>query len=414
MIIEDILKWLNENPTVKQVLFLLGILLLSYVSYIITRKILLKWLAKLIKRTKTSLDDILYDKVLSHRLSYIVPILIIYNFAYLSPAYANTIQRIAFALIFFIILMSISAFLDALNKIYEQKEQFKGRPIKGYIQAVTIVLYIVGALVMVGILTGQSFLVLLSGVGALTAIIILVFRDTILSFIASLQITSNDLIRLGDWIEVPQYQADGDVIDIALHIVKIQNWDKTISVIPTHKLIEASFKNWRGMQESGGRRIKRSIFIDIDSIKLCDEKMLEKFQKIELLKDYLKQKIAEIEKDNKIKNVDMSCMVNARRLTNIGTFRAYIAAYLRNHKKIHQDLTFLIRQLAPGPTGLPIEIYVFTNDTRWANYETIQADIFDHLLAVIKEFELRTFQYPGGKDLRPMAWGIEKGGGTPG
>jgi miniconductance mechanosensitive channel len=394
MIIEDILKWLNENPTLKQVLFLLGILLLSYVSYLITRKFLLKWLAKLIKRTKTSLDDILYDKVLSNRLSYIVPILIIYNFAYLTPSYANTIQRIAFALIFLIIVASISAFLDALNKIYEQKEQFKGRPIKGYIQAVTIVLYIIGALVMVGILTGQSFLVLLSGVGALTAIIILVFRDTILSFIASLQITSNDLVRIGDWIEVPKYGIDGDVIDIALHIVKIQNFDKTISIIPTHKLIEATFKNWRGMQESGGRRIKRSIFIDIDSIKLCDEKMLEKFQKIELLKNYLAQKITEIEKDNKIKNVDMSSMVNARRLTNIGTFRAYIAAYLRNHKKIHQDLTFLIRQLAPGPTGLPIEIYVFTNDVRWVNYEGIQADIFDHLLAVVNEFDLRTFQYP--------------------
>lgn len=404
MIVTDILNWLNENPTLKQALFLLGILLLSYVSYLFTRRYLLRWLAKLIKRTKTSLDDLLYDKVFSRRLAYIVPILIIYNFAYLTPSYASTIQRIAFALIFLIILTSISAFLDALNKIYEQKEQFKGRPIKGYIQAVKIVIYIFGALIMVGILTGQSLLVLLSGVGALTAIIILVFRDTILSFIASLQITSNDLVRLGDWIEVPKYEADGDVIDIALHIVKIQNWDKTISVIPTHKLIEASFKNWRGMQESGGRRIKRSIFIDIDSIKLCDEKMLEKFKKIELLKNYLEQKITEIEKDNKIKNVDMSSMVNARRLTNIGTFRAYIAAYLRNHKKIHQDLTFLIRQLAPGPTGLPIEIYVFTNDIRWANYEAIQADIFDHLLSVIKEFDLRTFQYPGG----PMAWGTDK------
>lgn len=403
MIIEDILNWLNENPTLKQVLFLLGVLLLSYVSYLITRRYLLKWLAKLIKRTKTSLDDLLYDKVLSRRLSYIVPILIIYNFAYLTPSYANTIQRIAFALIFFIILTSISAFLDALNKIYEQKEQFKGRPIKGYIQAVTIVLYIVGALVMVGILTGQSFLVLLSGIGALTAIVILVFRDTILSFIASLQITSNDLVRLGDWIEVPKYGVDGDVLDIALHIVKIQNFDKTISVIPTHKLIEASFKNWRGMQESGGRRIKRSIFIDIDSIKFCDEKMLGKFQKIELLKNYLEQKITEIEKDNKNKSVDTNSMVNARRLTNIGTFRAYIEAYLRDHKKIHHDLTFLVRQLAPGPTGLPIEMYVFTNDVRWVNYEDIQADIFDHLLAVIKEFDLRTFQYPGGKDFRGIS-----------
>jgi miniconductance mechanosensitive channel len=225
-----------------------------------------------------------------------------------------------------------------------------------------------------------------------------VFRDTIFSFIASLQITSNDLIRLGDWVEVSAFEADGDVIDIALHTVKIQNFDKTISVIPTHKLIEASFKNWRGMQESGGRRIKRSIFINIDSIKFCDEKMLETFKKIRLLQEYLEQKITEIQMDNKSKNIDMTSVVNGRRLTNIGTFRAYIQAYLKNHKKINPEMTFLIRQLAPGPTGLPIEIYVFTNDTRWANYETIQADIFDHLLAVVNEFGLSAFQYPTGKD----------------
>jgi miniconductance mechanosensitive channel len=403
MIIDDILNWLNENPIIKQALFLLGILLLSYIAYLVSRRYILKWLGLLVKRTKTELDDIIFDQVMSRRLAYIAPILIIYNFAYLTPSLAGTIQRAAFALIFLILLTAVTAFLEALNEIYKEKEQFKGRPIKGYIQAVTIVLYIIGALVMVGILTGQSLWVLLSGIGALTAIIILMFRDTILSFIASLQITSNDLVRLGDWIEVPKYSVDGDVIDIALHIVKIQNFDKTISVVPTHKLIEASFKNWRGMQESGGRRIKRSIFIDIDSIKFCDEKMLEKFQKIELLKNYLEQKIAEIKKDNENKSLDMSSMVNARRLTNIGTFRAYIEAYLQDHKKISHDLTFLIRQLAPGPTGLPIEIYVFTNDVRWVNYEDIQADIFDHLLAVIKEFDLRTFQYPGGKDFQNIS-----------
>lgn len=402
-VINDVLNWLDMNPTVKQTLFLTGILLLSYIAYVVTRRYLLKWLGMLVKRTKTSLDDLLFDKVMSNRLAFIVPILIIYNFAYLTPSLSGTIQRLSYALIFLIILTAIGAFLDALNKIYEVKEQFKGRPIKGYIQAVTIALYIVGTLVMVGILTGQSLWVLLSGLGALTAIIILVFRDTIFSIIASLQITSNDLVRLGDWIEVPTYEADGDVIDIALHTIKIQNWDKTISVIATHKLIDASFKNWRGMEESGGRRIKRSMFIDIDSIRLCDQKMLEKFQKIELLKQYLEQKITELQQDNESKNVDMNSIINGRHLTNIGTFRAYISAYLRDHKKINQDLTFLIRQLAPGPTGLPIEIYVFTNDTRWANYEAIQSDIFDHLLAVIKEFDLKVFQYPGGKDFEKIA-----------
>jgi miniconductance mechanosensitive channel len=398
MIIDTILKWLNENPVLKQSLFLLGVLLLSFIVYLVTRKYILKWLEILVKRTKTKLDDIIFNQVMSRRLAFITPILIIYNFAYLTPSIAGTIQRISYSLIFIILLTAVAAFLEALNEIYEKKEKFKGRPIKGYVQAATIVMYILGTLVIIGILTGQSLWVLLSGLGALTAIIILVFRDTIFSFIASLQITSNDLIRLGDWIEVSAFGADGDVIDIALHTVKIQNFDKTISVIPTHKLIEASFKNWRGMQESGGRRIKRSIFINIDSIKFCDEKMLETFKKIRLLQEYLEQKITEIQMDNKSKNIDMTSVVNGRRLTNIGTFRAYIQAYLKNHKKINPEMTFLIRQLAPGPTGLPVEIYVFTNDTRWANYETIQADIFDHLLAVVNEFGLSAFQYPTGKD----------------
>ena len=403
ILIDTILNWLGANPGIKQILIVAGILLLSYIAYHVTRKYILKWLGLLVKKSKTNLDDIIFDKVMSRRLAFIVPILIIYNFAYLSPSLTGTIQRIAFALIFLVMLTAFSAFLKAVNDIYERKSEYKGIPIKGYIQALTIAAYILGALVMVGILTGQSLWVLLSGVSALTAVLILIFRDTILSIVASLQITSNDLVRLDDWIEVPKYGADGDVIEIALHTIKIQNWDKTISVIPTHKLIEASFKNWRGMQESGGRRIKRSIYIDIESIKFCDEQMLEKFEKIRVLADYLKQKKEEIEKDNKAKQIDMTGTVNGRRLTNIGTFRAYIEAYLRNHEKINRDLTFIIRQLPPGPTGLPIEVYVFANDIRWVNYEAIQSDIFDHLLAVVKEFELRVFQFPGGKDFEKIS-----------
>jgi miniconductance mechanosensitive channel len=402
MIFKDILNWLNENPTIRQILIIVGILLLSYISYLVTRKIILKGLGMLVKRSKTRLDDIIFEKVIARRLAYIVPILVVYNFAYLAPSLTGAIQRAAFALIFLILLTAVASFLHAVNDIYEQKNQLEGRPIKGYIQAIVIALYIVGGLVMVGILTGQSLWVLLSGVGALMAVILLIFRDTILSIVASFQITTNDLVRLNDWIEVPTYGADGDVVEIALHTIKVQNWDKTITVIPTHKLIEVSFKNWRGMQETGGRRIKRSIFIDIDSIKFCDEHMLEKLEKIELLKDYLQEKKSEVEKNNREKNIDTSCIVNGRRLTNIGTFRAYIVAYLRNHNKIKQELTFLIRQLASGPTGIPIEIYVFTNDIRWSNYEAIQADIFDHLLAVVREFDLRVFQYPGSKDFENL------------
>jgi miniconductance mechanosensitive channel len=401
-VFNDIFAWLRAHPTIKQVLFIVGILLLGYLAYLVTRQFLVKWLRMLVKRTKTELDDVFFEKVLSRRVAYVVPIIIIYNFAYLATSLAGTLQRVALALIFFILLTAAGAFLNALNNIYKKKEQFKGRPIKGYIQAITLALYIVGTLITIGILTGQPFWALLSGVGALTAVILLVFRDTILAFVASLQITSNDLVRLGDWIEVPTLGVDGDVMDIALHVIKIRNFDKTISVIPTHKLLEATFKNWRGMQESGGRRIKRSIFIDIGSIKLCNEPMLAKIKKIELLRPYLEQKTAEIEADNQGKDIDMTCMVNGRRLTNIGTFRAYVEAYLRAHKQIRQDLTFLVRQLAPGPTGLPIEIYVFSNDTRWTHYEAIQADIFDHLLAVVREFDLRAFQYPSGKDFENL------------
>lgn len=393
MKLADLFSWLNEYPVLKQGLIIISVLLLSYLSYIVTKRIILKWLGVLIKKTRTQLDDIIFDKVMPHRLAFIVPILVIYNFSYLTPAMAPTIQRISYALIFLVMLTAFTSFLSAVNDIYEQKNKYKDRPIKGYIQAITIAVYILGALVMIGILTGQSLWVLLSGVSALTAVLLLVFRDTILAIVASFQITTYDLVRLGDWLEVPKYGADGDVTDIALHAIKIQNFDKTITVIPTHKLIEVSFKNWRGMQETGGRRIKRSITIDIGTIRFLDAPMLERLKKIELLKDYLEQKHAEIDAENKAKGIADDDLVNGRNLTNIGTFRAYIEAYLRSHKKIHKDLTFLVRQLAPGPTGLPIEIYVFTNDIRWVQYEGIQSDIFDHLFAAITEFDLKIFQY---------------------
>ena len=240
----------------------------------------------------------------------------------------------------------------------------------------------------------------------MTAVLLLIFRDTILSFIASLQITSNDLVRVGDWIEVPKFGADGDVKDIALHTVKIQNWDKTITVIPTHKLIDETFKNWRGMAQSGGRRIKRSVLMDIESIKICDDALVERLKKIHLITDYVQDKLLELEKYNVEQQVDTSSPVNGRRMTNIGTFRAYVVAYLRQHKKIHRQMTFLVRQLPPGPNGLPLEIYVFTNDTAWANYEAIQADIFDHILAVVPEFDLRVFQNPTGRDFSSLSMGM--------
>ena len=269
--------------------------------------------------------------------------------------------------------------------------------IKSYLQILKLVLNILGTIVVIAIVSGRSPIYLLSGIGALTAVLMLVFKDTILSFVASIQINSNDLFKVGDWLEIPQLGADGDVIDIALHTVKIQNWDKTISIIPTYKLIDSSFKNWRGMSESGGRRIKRSLYLDQNSINFCSAEQLEYFKTFELLTGYLNNKITEVDTSNSAKNINMDPQVNGRRLTNIGTFRAYIQAYLKGHNKIHNELTFLIRQLSPSERGLPIEIYVFTNITDWIEYEGIQADIFDHLLSVIPEFGLRIFQNPTGK-----------------
>ena len=260
-----------------------------------------------------------------------------------------------------------------------------------------------GILGIITILTGQSPVYLLSGIGALTAVLMLVFKDTILSFVATIQINSNDLFKIGDWVDAPQFGADGDVVDIALHTVKIQNWDKTITTIPTHKLIDSSFKNWRGMTDSGGRRIKRAIYIDISTIRFWDKELLRRFQQLDLLQDYLESKLKEVDNSNQTVGANLDQMVKGRRFTNIGTFRAYIKAFLKNHSDIHDEMTFLIRQLPPGEKGLPMEIYVFTNDTDWVRYESIQSDIFDHLMAIISEFDLKVFQNPSGNDFKSIA-----------
>ena len=235
-----------------------------------------------------------------------------------------------------------------------------------------------------------------------TAVLLLIFKDAILGFVAGIQLSANNMIHIGDWIDMPKYGADGDVIDITLTTVKVQNWDKTISTIPAYSLISDSFKNWRGMSESGGRRIKRSINIDMNTICFCDEQMIEKYRHIQYIADYIDAKKREIDEHNIAANVDDSELVNGRRMTNIGTFRAYVIAYLKNHPKINRDMTFLVRQLQPNENGLPIEIYVFSSDKVWANYEAIQADIFDHILAAVPNFGLRVFQNPTGSDFNRL------------
>lgn len=326
----------------------------------------------------------------------------LYNHADTFPDFENIIKKIIFTVMIFLGLRFLTNLLNALNDIYQTLSIAKGKPIKGFIQIFLIVLYVFALLIVISIFTDSSPWVLLSGFGAMTAILILIFQETILSFVASIRITSSGIIQIGDWLEVPKFGADGDVIDIALHNIQIQNWDKTITNIPTHKLMADSFKNWRGMVESGGRRIMRDILIDVNSIKFCDDEMIARFEKIHYLKDYIKEKKAELDEYNKTHNIDNSIKVNGRRMTNIGTFRAYIKNYLRNHPYINNDLIFLIRQLPAEAKGLPIQIYVFSNQTAWVKYEEVQADIFDHLLSVVNEFDLRVFQNPSGYDLRNL------------
>lgn len=393
---------MKANPNMTMALATVGTLVLMALAYLITKHYVIKGFSLLVMKSKTRYDDILLQKVLLRRISYMAPLLVLYFAAPLFPFAESTIRKIAAALIAWFGILVAGAFLSALNEFYRTLSSSQGRPIKGYIQVAKMIIYIVGAIIILFSLIGKSPLVMLSGFGAMTAVVLLIFRDTILSFVASIQITSNDLVRVGDWIEVPKFGADGDVVDIALHTVKIQNWDKTFTVIPTHKLIYETFKNWRGMQQSGGRRIKRALNIDISSIRFCDDEMIDRFKSFQLLKDYVESKVEELDQFNREQNIDTTVSVNGRRMTNIGTFRAYIAAYLKNHQNIHPDMTFLIRQLPPGSNGLPLEIYVFTSTTVWSDYEDIQSDIFDHIFAVVPEFELKVFQNPTGSDFSQL------------
>ena len=376
---------------------------IALMGYFIARFIITRVVVRIFKKTTTKIDDILIQKGLLDRLSYLIPIAIIYNFVEASSFDSVLFSRIIFCLFTVVIISSLNSLLSAINEIYSKSKISNRINIKSYLQIVRLILNLFSILLIIAILSGKSPIYLLSGLGALTAVLMLVFKDTILSFVSSIQITSNDLFKVGDWIEAPQFGADGDVIDIALHTIKIQNWDKTVTTIPTHKLIDSSFKNWRGMSESGGRRIKRSINIDINSIKFCNQVMIQKYRKFDLINDYLDKKISEIKEYNQDINVTKKEAMNGRALTNIGTFRAYVQAYLRNNSDIHKEMTFLVRQLSPSPSGVPLEIYVFSSDTNWINYESIQSDIFDHLLAAIKEFDLKVFQNPSGSDFKKLS-----------
>lgn len=376
---------------------------LSLLGNAVVKKLIVRAVHSVIRRTGNQWDDVLLRRKIFEWLSHMAPAWIIYiGVAVLFPqrdALIEWIQRFAVAYMITMGFVVANALLSAGLEIYETFEVSRRRPIKGYVQMLKIGLWFFGGIFIIATLIDRSPWGLFSILGGLTAVLLLVFKDTILGFIASIQLIANNMLARGDWIEMPGFGADGEVIDISIHTVKVRNWDKTITTIPTYALMNNSFKNWEGMTRSGGRRIKRAIYVDMNTIRFCTPEMIERFKRIACLKDYIEQKERELREYNQRHGLDLTEVVNGRRMTNIGTFRAYVAAYLRQHPKIHQQMTFLVRHLAPTDRGLPLEIYVFSKDQVWANYEAIQADIFDHILAVIPEFGLRVFQMPSGYDV---------------
>ncbi len=394
----------------------------------LTTRIIQATVRRVAARTKSTWDDRIIERKVFARIAHVVPAVLAYYGIGLAlgvtpadivsatdPSALTTtpaalillttlVQRTSLAFIVVTVAVAFASLLEAANDIYnESYTDAKSRPIKGYLQVVSLLSYIAAGVVVVSVLAQVSPVAFLSGLGALTAVLMLVFKDTILSLVASIQIMSNDMIRIGDWVEVPQSNADGDIIDIALHTVKIQNWDKTISTIPTHKFIGESFKNWRGMSESGGRRIKRAIKLDVNTIRFLTEEEIERLSRFEVLRGYMRQKREALaEHDASSEGSDSDLIPERRRLTNIGTFRAYVLNYLKAHPSIHDGMTLLVRQLVPDPQGVPIEIYCFSNDTDWGNYEDLQGDIFDHLFALLPEFGLRAFQEPAGSDFAKL------------
>ncbi|WP_166839099.1 mechanosensitive ion channel family protein [Rheinheimera pleomorphica] len=406
-IIQPLQETLQHYPQLELPTELALLLALSWLGNFVVKRILIGGIFKLLRATPINEQHVVQKFNFVSRLSNVVPALIISTgIGYVGgvpEAAATIIVNVCNAFMVLTVALALSNLLDLVNSIYEERPDAKIRPIKGYIQVVKIVIYAVTLILIIAALFDRSPLILLSGLGAMAAVLMLIFQDTILSLVASVQISSNDVLRVGDWVEMPQLNADGDVIDIALHTVKIQNWDKTITTIPTRRFMTDPFKNWRGMQESGGRRIKRCILLDQQSVHFLDAEQKKRLGRFKLLKDYLASKQQEIDDWNTQLAEEGKEPVNTRRITNIGTFRVYIERYLQSHPGIHQQMTLMARQLPVTADGLPLELYCFTNTTAWLKYESIQSDIFDHLLAILPEFGLRVYQHPSGMDVRALS-----------
>ena len=400
---ELISTWLNNQGIAQDYLPLstllfgcLAIIIIMALGFYIAKHQVLIILHKIVTRTKNTWDDLLIEYNVFSRFAFLVPLLLL---LFLTPIFISSQAIFGLLLIVFAkialcfqVARCLDAILNVVNNLYQHTARERYLPLNSTIQVIKLIIYLVACILAISFILDKSPIYLLSGLGALTAVLLLVFQDTIKGLVASIQISANKMLAPGDWIEIPNYGADGDVIEIGLNTVKVKNFDNTVTTVPTYALINGSFKNWRGMINSGGRRIKRSIIIDINSISFYQNEQIEKLKEIYLLKDYLQQKSDEI--STSLPNDS----VNSRQLTNVGTFRAYIEAYLNSHSKIHQQMTCMVRQLSATEAGLPLEIYCFSNDQNWKNYEGIQGDIFDHLFAMAPVFELRVFQHPTGHD----------------
>ena len=390
----------------KLVILLFVLIIISYVINFIVKKILLRFIELLIKKTKTAWDDALVENKVFTSLSHIAPALVIYlttpqvfeDF----PDAIPYILRLVNAYISIVFIIVTLNFLNTLKHYSEKTKLFKNNPLDSYFQLIKIAIYITGGIIILSFLLNKSPLYFFSALGAMTVVLLLVFKDTIMGFVASIQLAANDMIRIGDWVSMTNYGADGDVIGINLTTIKIQNWDKTVTTIPTYAFISDSFKNYRAMSESGGRRIKRSLHIKISSIKFCTPEMLEHFKNIHLIRDYIEEKSNKVEEYNKENNIDKSNLINGRHLTSIGVFRIYAEAFVKNNPNINLNMTCMVRQLHATEKGLPIEIYTFSNRQEWVEYEGIMSDMFDHLIAAVPTFELEVFQSPTGNDFRRL------------
>ncbi|MFD2515268.1 mechanosensitive ion channel family protein [Pontibacter locisalis] len=391
---------------INMLLLLTLLLCLVTLTDYIARKLLVGAINKFAAKTTSQFDDLLIQNKVIYYLAKVIPVVILIKAIPLVfadyPGWINTLKTFADVYIILLSIWTIRAFLHTCKDYMKNTELFRDKPVDSFLQVITIILYFIGGLLIFSLFTGKDVWAFITAMGAASAILLLVFKDTILGFVASIQVSTNDMVRIGDWITMEKYGADGDVIEINLTTVKVQNFDKTITTIPTYYLISDSFKNWRGMQRSGGRRIKRSILIKISSIRYLNPEDIQRLSKIGLIREYMEQRAQEINVFNEQWNIDKSLLINGRSMTNVGVFRRYIDAYIAQHEFTHKEMTMMVRQLEPTTTGMPIELYVFTNDVRWDKYELIMADIFDHLLAAVRYFDLEVFEQPAADDVRNL------------